>query len=264
MKQFDNTPLTGANNLQAGQIEIKIYPDKDYKVKFYATAKKITIDWGDGVVENFTPNGIRESFPHQYPPIPIFETIKVNAEGLTYFGSSSFVSDESKSKVFFHEIKFGSCPDLKEISCTLQNELTVLDVDNCAALAELDCSLNKKLNSLNLSKCITLINLNCSGNQLPLLDVSSCVNLIYLNCGFNELTELDVSKCSSLIELDCSHNQLSVSVLNALFNSLPTRKPDDNAQINCAGNLGDDAISYFAGYATYNKSIAIKKGWTVK
>ena len=53
----------GSNKLKTGQIEMKVEPDKDKKVTFNATAKKITIDWGDGNVDELTPNGIKEILP---------------------------------------------------------------------------------------------------------------------------------------------------------------------------------------------------------
>jgi hypothetical protein len=56
-----------ANNLKTGQIEIKGYADeKDKKMSFSATAKTITIDWGDGKVDEVTPNGVAKEFSHEY------------------------------------------------------------------------------------------------------------------------------------------------------------------------------------------------------
>ena len=69
----------GNNNLKTGQIEIKVYPDGKNKVEFYITAKKVTIDWGDGSVDELTPNGVYKNFTHEYPNQNL-RTVKVNTE----------------------------------------------------------------------------------------------------------------------------------------------------------------------------------------
>jgi len=46
------------DRLKSGRIEFKAIPDEDNKISFYASyasTKTITIDWGDGSKEDFTP-----------------------------------------------------------------------------------------------------------------------------------------------------------------------------------------------------------------
>jgi len=127
-----------------------------------------------------------------------------------------------------------------------------LRLDNCSELQELHCC-SHQLTSLDISKCTALTTLFCYRNQLISLDVSKCIALLTLVCFSNRLTSLDVSRCTALTTLLCSSNQLSASALNALFNSLPTRNPDENAIIIYHDN---------PGYKACNETIAIKKGWT--
>ena len=276
------------NNLKAGQIEIKAYPDKNNKISFYATATSLTIDWGDGSVEEYTPNGIRLEFTYEYVNSN-FQTIKVNPNKITHFNVS-----DSSCKGVFHELRFGDCSYLEEIVCSgpntkltvlsiksapaltsldcTWNQLTSLDVSGCVALTSLHCSDNQ-LTSLDVSKCTALTTLHCSSNQLTSLDVSKCTALTSLNCGYNQLTSLDVSKCTALTTLDCTRNQLtsldvsgcvaltslhcrenqlSSAALNSLFESLPTRQSGNNAGSSVGGNPG-------IGYCDW--SIAWNKGW---
>lgn len=299
MKQLEenNTPLSESNNtLQTGQIEIKAYPDDNNKIGFSVDTARITIDWGDGNIEEATPKGNKRSlkykFKHTYPNYNL-QTIRINAERMTEFewrwGN-------------FPELQFGDCPELEKICCYSRN-LNSLDVSKCVALRSLYCW-NNQLTYLNVSKCTSLNDLKCGGNQLTYLDVSKCTaltcldcggwgdyfrdnyshQLTYLNinectaltelyCGNNSLTSLDVGKCTVLTTLNCatnklialevsklkdlsglvcSGNQLSASALNTLFNSLPTRKQDDEAVIWFEDN---------PGYDTCDKTIFEKKGW---
>jgi len=73
-----------------------------------------------------------------------------------------------------------------------------------------------------------------------------------LQCFLNELTTLDVSNCTALTCLMCYDNFLSASALNTIFNSLPTRVPDNEAEIWFEDNLGFD---------TCDKTIFERKGW---
>ena len=48
---------------------MKGYIDKyneDNKIEFTATAKTLTIDWGDSTIEQFAPNGLESTFTHIY------------------------------------------------------------------------------------------------------------------------------------------------------------------------------------------------------
>jgi len=64
MKQVDknNTAFSECNNkLQIDEIEIKAYLGNNHKIAFYITAKKVTIDWGDGSIDEITLNSIERN-----------------------------------------------------------------------------------------------------------------------------------------------------------------------------------------------------------
>jgi len=186
----ENENIIGQNNnsLKKGQIEIKVYPNDDNKVSFYVMAKKITIDWGDGSVDELTPNGVWKEFIHEYVN-QNFQTILISTEEATVFYDRKGV---------YNELRFGDCPDLEKIYCN-----------------------NQKLTVLDIKKAVSLTSLECYSNQLTSLDLSKCTALTGLGCDDNQLTSLDLSKCLSLTKIDCRSNQLTDVALNTLFESLP-------------------------------------------
>ena len=212
----NTSPSAGTNNLQTGQIEIKASPDNKGRISFYISARKITIDWGDGQVDALPPDCFRKEFTHKYFNQSL-QTIKVNTEGMTLFNCSK-TEERYCSDGIFHELRFGNCPELIRVSCSVLCDydstcLTLLDVSKCAVLTHLDCSFNQ-LTSLDVSNNTLLTELQCCENQLTSLDVSKNVKLMSLNCHHNQLTRLEVDKCLALRNLDCSYNDLSFLDVN--------------------------------------------------
>ena len=227
------------NNLSSGQIEMKGYPS-DGRMSFTATGKSLTIDWGDGTIEEVMPNAIERIFNHEYLNNNL-RIITITTDGMTSFGCSS-------ANGIYHELRFGDCPDLKEVYCD-GNSLTVLDISRSRALELLDCSYNQ-LTSLNVNGCSALTNLSCSNNKLTSLNVSSCSVLEWLNCGDNQLTSLSVSDCTALATLDCYLNRLTSEALNSIFETLS----ETRGSINVRGNPSASAC---------NRNIATSKGWSI-
>ena len=206
------------NNLKEGQIEIKVSPDGGNKVSFSAAVANITIDWGDGSIEEFTPNGTTKEFTHSYADKKL-RTITIDTELMTQF---------DLDLGYYEELRFGDSPELNGFACSnrnltvlsikkapaltwlycADNQLKSLDVSGCTALKELYCGDNQ-LKTLNVSRCTVLEDLGCSGNQLTSLNISKCLLLTELYCSNNQLTSLDVSKCSMLNILVCSNNKLT-------------------------------------------------------
>ena len=259
-----------SNNLKRGQIEMKGHPSSSsQRMSFYATADKITIDWGDGFVDELTPNGIEKTFSHEYAT-PNLYTITINTEKLTKYSLGTGT---------YSELRFGDCPDLKRFFCNGKG-LTVLNIKKAASLIILSCS-NNKLTSLDVSRCTALKALDCGKNQLTSLDVSKRADLEILYCNSNQLTSLDVSKCTTLIELECNKNQLSADAINKLFHSLHDGDIDGDAIRELFHSLYDDAINddyhEVVGYDYHkaigilgnpgtngcDRSIAINRGWKV-
>lgn len=222
------------NDLLDGEVQIKATPATDNTILFYTAAEKITIDWGDSSIDEYTPNGVEKRFTHEYPNRNL-QTVSFVAEAMTKF---SYNGDPnygfSLGKGTLREIRFGKCTELKEISCGKQL-LTVFDIENTfASLESLTCDQNLLtslevsgasklktlycknigLTELNVNKNTALTVLNCAGNQLTHLDLSKNTELTYLDCYSNELTLLDLSKNTELTSLNCENNLLSQLDMN--------------------------------------------------
>ena len=279
-------------HLKSGQIEIKVIPGKNNEVGFGAIADKITIDWGDGHVEQFTEvySGISHLYANQD-----LKTITIQTEKLIRFGTimeSISVDDNRLTWGNFREMRFGemtalsqltlNCPTLSVIeiekasaltyfNCN-NNQLNSLDVSGLTALEEFHCSHNS-FTSLDLRSLHTLKSLSCLFNQLTSLDLSGLTALVYVSCSYNQLTTLNLTGCKSLGHLDCALNQLtfldistltSLSIflcfsnnltfnsLNTIFENLPERTPAGTCMLIIENNPGFD---------TCNREIAINKGW---
>ena len=138
-----NNSSGSANNLKKGQIEIKVYPNKDNKVVFYATTSKITIDWGDGYIDRLTPNGVSQTFSHTYANQNL-QTIYIESEKLTRFICSYYERTERIKELYFGEVNEIERIDVRG------NGLTVLEIKKANALKEVDCSYNRlTCNTLN-------------------------------------------------------------------------------------------------------------------
>jgi hypothetical protein len=199
------------NGLKSGQVLIKAYPGESKTISIGATADRISIDWGDGTVDELNPNGVRRSYSHEYANKNL-QKIVVTGINLTSF---------SVTETNVYELEFGSCLELTWLYC-FGNQLTVLDV----------------------SKCTELTLLDCHNNRLTSLDMDKCLKLIYLECYNNQLAALDMSQCKELRHLYCDGNQLSASALNDLFNSLPMQPDGSYGYIDYFNNPGDYYCNY--------------------
>jgi hypothetical protein len=182
-----------------GTVEFTV-TTTDYKtVTFYATAKSITVDWGNGSTEMY--NNLDSTEVAYTLSGKIEHTIKIQAVEMSYFSYKSHTS----AKVTALDVS--NCSTLQKLDCRI-NQLSTLDVSKNTALTYLDCYDNQ-LSALDVSKNTALTYLDCSGNQLSTLDVSKNTALIRLSCSGNQLSTLDVSKNTALTYLDCSGNPLS-------------------------------------------------------
>ena len=190
------------NGLRAGQIQFKAEPESDNSISFYATAEKITIDWGDGQIDELTLHGAEKELTHEYLN-QNYQTVSIVAESITVFRKCY----QSSNRGTLLELRFGKCPELKKIDCSNQ-KLTVLDIKNSvASLEELNCCCNS-LNLLDVSGASKLRELTYNGN-LEELNVKGCTALTSLNCSANKITQLDLSSCTALEMLECQDNELT-------------------------------------------------------
>jgi hypothetical protein len=180
------------NNLKTGQIEMKGYADKKYEeISFEATAKKITIDWGDGKVDEVTPNGVEKEYSHKYANPSDFQTILINTEDLTYIG---FRSNPGS----IHEFRLGNVPKLQELNMNNRNtfaNLTVLEINKAELLSVLDIE-RSDLPSLDVSGCTALTEVYCGSNKLTASALNSLFNS--LPKGISWETESGYSRTSTI------------------------------------------------------------------
>ena len=131
--------------LQTGEIRMKVYP-ANKKVSFQALSGTISINWGDGVIDEFTPGEELGDYSHEYANSNI-QTVIIHAEELKGIGNGA----DKEMYGIFKEIRFGECPFLEDISFPNLG-LTVLEIEKAERLKYLNCSKNNlsasALNSL--------------------------------------------------------------------------------------------------------------------
>ena len=244
--------------VSTGQIEIQAYTNlMNYDVAFFARADEISIDWGGGAKQDFSPNGEKLSFPFTYSTTALQE-ISVVAKNLTEWSNTFADTINFHSASRFKSVAFDNCNDLRVLNISHNPTLTDLDVSGCESLVTLMCS-NNHLSTLNLSQNTELTTLFCSSNVFSYLDISNNKKLKTLICSYNySLTGIDVSENTDLVNVDFRNNRFSSTAINAIFNNLPTRQLSDSASIYIYGNpgLADTVVPV-------NEAIAINKGWRV-
>ncbi len=275
----DKDPLDDDGEGKEGVITM-VCEDYHYEiylgVETFKEGEIVTVDWGDGNVEEFKSIKLPEGFgeywddydvwpefgeqthyaistdynvEHEYSSSnPHLITIKGNIKGVT-------------PPEYTTELDVSKCTALTYLNCS--DELTSLDVSKNTELTHLSCGYNSNLTSLDVSKNTKLTALYCgySGN-LTSLNVSKNTALTWLNCGYNNLTSLDVSKNTALTNLDCGHNNLTSAALNQIFRDLPQGKTWTDKY----GNIKQSTISIYdnPGSNTCDKSIVKNKGWITK
>ena len=286
-KDDDKDPLddNGGNGSKEGMITMIA---ESYKIgghiETFNEGDIITIDWGDGTVEEFKSVEEYDDWDEDgedeiHYVISIDDYVKHeysnrNPHIVTIKGKIKYLDCQNNNLT---SLNVSGCTALTGLECNNSN-LTSLNVSGCTALRKLDCHYNN-LTSLDVSGCTALTGLECDGNNLTSLDVSGCTALTWLNCEDNNLTSLDISKntaltelscsdnnltsldisgCTALTELYCSYNNLTSSALNQIFRDLPQGKTVDDGYSQSSIFIYDNP-----GTDTCDKSIAENKGWDV-
>jgi Leucine-rich repeat (LRR) protein len=246
----------------------------DRYVQLMVEAQSLTIDWGDGTIETYEHCDSSTDISHLYERkwayllFPSRHTITAITENLTQLRNLTGGCMNSDISIWERRtttLDVSRCTALTYLSFT---DLTGLDVSKNVNLIELYCE--GELNQLDVSKNTELTVLDCSGCQLDTLDVSKNTKLRRLNCGYNGLSNLDVSKNKELKMLNCEYNFFSAKAINALFNTLPVVKQEDEF-IEVEHNEYDRIIEYHIitvedntdDNDEYDASIAEKRGWKV-
>ena len=188
---------------------------------FVTNPGKITVDWGDGNVEELSATG---------------EPVKGNLKGqtVTITSDNLWLLDCSSNELT--NLSVVDATDLQTLYCS-NNSLKALSVGS-RSLKDLDCSGNE-LASLSLLLYKDLRSLNCSDNNIVSLSLNYQTELETLICSDNKLSSLIVSKSPNLKVLWCQNNSLKSLDLssNAALESLVC----DNNEIsslniqNCTG-----------------------------
>ncbi|MDR2011102.1 MAG: hypothetical protein LBQ22_11555 [Bacteroidales bacterium] len=268
-------------NLGQGEIYIKATPENDYgyyELGFNIVADKLTIDWGDGTVEEKTNvQNLYHRYENQNARVVVLAT-----EGLSMFGcyTNMYGLLSSSFDGYFEEIRFGSCPNLSEIYfwggdnreylklkkvditkltalkrfwCLGEKDLSNLDVTKNTNLKVLEIN-KSNLSNLNLSNNVKLDTLRCSSSKLSTLNISANTALKYLDFSENQLSVINVENNKSLNYVNCCENQLSLNSLIELFQALPSTT---NGRITFCSNPGTED-AHFGGHAS---QILSSKGW---
>ena len=167
----------------------------------HENSRVLTIDWGDGIKEDFLNKKDSREYSHTYSKS---STYKITITGVNITGLGC-------SKQYLTSLDVSKCPTLEGLFCS-ENFLTSLDVSKNTVLTMLSCGGNQ-LTSLDVSKNTALKELNCYNNQLTSLDVSKNTALTYLDCRSNQLTSLDVSKNTALTEGNLNYDKDKVKLI---------------------------------------------------
>lgn len=241
-------------------------------------SQKVHIDWGDGVLEEFTvsnavnsPTSITKNLPVDNPTIKVY----VDGSAITVFdcsnnGLTSLDLTNTSSLNYLHcnenkltELDISTQPRLYRVTCR-KNEITSFDVSQNTELNYLEIWSNK-LTSLTGLENTLIKNLYVRFNPLGSINVAGITTLQTLdarNCG---LTSLDVTGCTSLTTLNINSvgpanaNSFDACALDALYETLPST--GGTMTVVYDGTMEYDGLMDAAGS---NATLATAKGWTVK
>lgn len=163
---------------------------------------EVTIDWGDGTIDNFN-DGLREAEHfHTYDAVGSHE-IKVMLDA----SKVEMISIENQGITFLDVSSLSGLQVLNAYSNKIEN---AQDLRTCTSLMTLDLSSNRKLPSIDLSGLSSLINLNLNGCRLlGSLDLSGNTDLTACDLGGNRFTSVNLSGLGSLKAVDLSENKLT-------------------------------------------------------
>ncbi|MBQ6273367.1 MAG: leucine-rich repeat protein, partial [Oscillospiraceae bacterium] len=183
------------------------------------------------VANELDPNGDLWLTPQELAAVEDIDCSDRGIEDLTGVAWFSRLQTLDCSANNLTALSFSGTPLLKELDCSLNEELSALDPSSlsrlevlncygCPQLTQLNVSANMSLHELDCRECALtgltlglqedLWYLDCSDNALTVLDLSGCsAALQNLMCNGNALTALDLSACPGLRTLDCWDNELT-------------------------------------------------------
>jgi hypothetical protein len=161
------------------------------------------------------------------------------------------------SSISSSNVDLSNCKNLRLLQA-YNDTFSTLDVNPCSSsLIYLDCSINSNLTTLNVSNCNTLQYISCHQNSLSSLIISGS-SLNGLICSTNNLTVLDIGNCPSIISMSCGYNLLSSSVVNQILVDLDSFGLT-NGNLNMSGS---NQVPTSGGITA--RTNLVNKGWLVK
>ncbi len=154
--------------------------------------------------------------------------------------------------------------NLQFVNCSVNEQLTELDVSGNPGLQHLDC-IDCSLTSIILPENGNLHTLFCAGNDLMSLDLTRCPWMQILYCQSNQLTEILLNRMPGRMEyIDCQMNYLSGTMLAEILNVFTEQGPPPAEGMT---NLGV-GLRLFGNETTgpeYDqaKAAAVALGWRV-
>lgn len=161
----------------------------------------ITVDWGDGVLSNYTSVG---------------DSITGNIKGNTITVNGFDISVLDCSNKGITALNISGLTDLRTITCQ-NNMLTTLDVSKNIKLQKLNCAYNS-LTALTLTTNVALTELILNNNAISTLTLTANKLISTLICNDNKFKTLTLTTLTGLKTLWCQNNQLSA--LDASKNTL--------------------------------------------
>lgn len=222
--------------------------------------ESITIDWGDGTVEDVSPK-IDKPVTHKYTATGTY-SISLSSENLTDLDFSGTIQDLTiglcpNLKKFMvlgnssmNSLTLGAnCPNLESLLIMWCDNLETIDVSQCSKFNSFSIHHCPKVASnIDLSKSTELTFLSISETQILSIDITKNTKLEHLEFyGNKKVTSLDLSKNiklkrailndnalktlnlgenTTLKSLDCSNNLMDTGGLNSLIKSLPKLERD--------------------------------------
>lgn len=178
------------------KITLKLNVTQTNQVKNIAfLGTYFSVNWGDGIDQNFTATSQEKSIPHTYALSGEY-TVTITGKYITKL-------DVAGNNVT--TLTLEKAPSLKQLYCQ-ENKLTSLNLQNADSVITVVCSSNN-LTSINATGLKLLQSMNCGSNKLSTLSLSGCVALTGFQVESNPLAHLDMSGCRSLYALSVYRTQ---------------------------------------------------------
>lgn len=273
--------VDNSNSSGLAMIELEYLLDGDYELVLNIDGEFSSIDWGDGVIQDFSSFDITKNknlYKHYYS---FDDTIKKSKIKIIGNGVEKLEIYDSEHRNFYSvdvyiSVRVSNSPKLKSLSLIGLRYLNMVDLSGapfldhlsiirCTSFEQADVATkcpnleylkiyNCKLKSIDLSKNPKIMEINCSDNDLTSLNVDNNADLISLSCRKNYISELNLKNQKQLRDLDCCYNEIEVLDLSSTdsleslsCSDIPLRglKLSDNNPLLRAVGISDCNLEYY-------------------